>query len=203
MLLLWFLIAFFLLVVILIVLRWLLTPTRCARNTKRCRNKGDNGAKRNKCDKDIKLLHTHFDVLDVPESHGTTTLVLSCIDYRFIDAVTELVREEEEVEFYDTFSLAGGSLGYNQTVYATWPQTFLDTVALAKSLHGITKIVVVEHMSCGMYKSIYPDAIYPKKERLHHIQNIHDFKTAMSSVEPTLTVHGYLLYENGDSERIV
>lgn len=147
--------------------------------------------------------HTDFRVLEVPESHGTSTLVLSCIDYRFIDAVVQLVRKEEHVHFYDTFSLAGGSLGYNQSVYSNWPPTFLDTVGLAKSLHGITNIVVVEHMDCGMYKSIYSDAYIPKQERLYHIQNLQTFQQAMSIVEPTLTIRGYLLYENGDTERIV
>ena len=142
---------------------------------------------------------THFPTEEVPESHGTSTIVLSCIDYRFIRAVVELVKEDEGLTLYDTFCLAGGSLGYNQTVYPSWPPTWLDTLTLAKQLHGITTIVVVEHMDCGMYKSIYPDAVDPKLEKIHHQQNLQAFQTAMATIEPTLQVRGYLLYLDGES----
>lgn len=165
------------------------------------------GQRKNRCCSKIppigKKQCTDFCVKDVPEAHGTTTIVLSCIDYRFIHAVMELIKDDEGVHFYDTFSLAGGSLGYNQTTYPSWPTTWLDTVTLAKQLHGITQIIVVEHMDCGMYKTEYPSAVDPVQERLYHQQNMQAFKTAMATLEPALTVRGYLLYLNGESERLV
>lgn len=155
------------------------------------------------------LDHEPFQVENVAESSGTSTLVLSCIDYRFVRAVDELVRDEEGLEYWDAFALAGGSLGYNQSnVFPTWPQTWLDHVTLARSLHGIHQIVVVEHMDCGMYKQIYPNEHTPALERARHIENIHTFKTAMDTILTgcpghPIAIRGYLLYRDGHSERIV
>jgi carbonic anhydrase len=143
-----------------------------------------------------------FDVEDVPESYGTTTICLSCIDYRFVESIPEVLQEEEDVEFYDPFSLAGGSLGYNQTVFSTWPQTWLDTVQLAITLHKITQIIIVEHMDCGMYTNIY-GPLTPDEERQKHIDNMQTFQTAMATQFPTLAVRGYLVYLDGHAERLI
>jgi hypothetical protein len=168
---------------------------------------GNNSHKRMRCGHRIPPINkkqcTDFCVKDVPESHGTSTIVLSCIDYRFIHAVVELIKDDEGVHFYDTFSLAGGSLGYNQTTYPSWPPTWLDTLTLAKQLHGIKQIIVVEHEDCGMYKAEYPSAVDPIQERILHQQNMEAFKVAMATLEPTLEVRGYLLYLDGTSERLV
>ena len=144
-----------------------------------------------------------LDVEDVPEAHGTTTICLSCIDYRFVDAIGEILEDEEDVRYYDPFSLAGASLGYNQTVFPTWPQTWLDTVNLAKTLHSIKQVIVIEHMDCGMYRSIYGQNITPAEEHALHIQNVQAFRTAMASLEPTLAVRAYLAYLDGHAERIL
>jgi hypothetical protein len=143
------------------------------------------------------------DVEDVPESYGTTTICLSCIDYRFVESISEILEAEENVHYYDPFSLAGASLGYNQTVYPDWPQTWLDTVGLAKSLHKISQIIVIEHMDCGMYRAIYGANITPEQERVLHVENLQTFKTAMATLEPTLAVRGYLVYLDGSAQRLV
>ena len=144
-----------------------------------------------------------FDVEDVPESKGTTTICLSCIDYRFVESIGQVLETEEDVHYYDPFSLAGASLGYNQTGFVNWPQTWLDTVGLAKSLHNITQIIVIEHMDCGMYRAVYGQNITPEQERQLHIQNIQTFKNAMASLEPTLALRGYLVYLDGHIERLI
>jgi hypothetical protein len=40
-------------------------------------------------------------------------MVLSCMDYRFIDQAARLLQELEHARAYDKFILAGASLGYN------------------------------------------------------------------------------------------
>lgn len=113
-----------------------------------------------------------LEVEDVKETHGTSTLTLSCIDYRFIEGVNEIMREQEKVPYYDAFVLAGASLGYNQTIYPDWPQTLRDHITLAKQLHHISRIVVIEHMDCGMYKAVYPE-MTPTNEKEYHILMMH------------------------------
>lgn len=143
-----------------------------------------------------------FDTEEVPESHGTTTLSLSCIDYRFVESIPEVLRDEEGVEFFDGFALAGGSLGYNQTMFTSWPQTWLDTVQIAITLHKITTIIIVEHMDCGMYTTIY-GPLTPTEEHALHLQNMQTFRTAMATLFPTLAVRGYLVYLDGAAERLI
>lgn len=53
------------------------------------------------------------------------------------------------------FILAGASLGYNQNVYSAWTKTLDNHIELAKKLHDIKEIIVIDHMSCGAYKIFY------------------------------------------------
>ena len=55
---------------------------------------------------------------------------------------------------YDQFILAGASLGAENDKYPAWGKTFWEHVQVAIDLHGIRKIIVMDHRDCGVYKEI-------------------------------------------------
>ena len=121
-------------------------------------------------------------------------LVLSCIDYRFIDKTIEFLKQDCCIDAFDHTILAGASLGFNQTEYTSWKLTLLNHIDLAIKLHDIKKIVVVDHEDCGAYKIFHPDIIQnPLVEKKYHCLNITQFIETIKGLYPHLLVEGYYL----------
>src|SRR5579872_1549189 len=94
----------------------------------------------------------------VGPKHQAKVLLLSCIDFRFIDKISRFMDESGYRGDYDYFILAGASLGVNQQEFPEWSPTWWEHVDLALSLHSIQKIIVFGHEDCGAFRLIYPDA---------------------------------------------
>jgi carbonic anhydrase len=110
-------------------------------------------------------------------------LVLSCMDYRFINETIDYLYNNVSSNF-DYFVLAGSSLGYNQSIKHDtpddWSKTFEEHIDLAIELHDIKEIIVIDHMDCGYYKAVYKNELNGekydvKKERDKHYKNIEKF----------------------------
>ena|SRR5438552_17509765 len=138
------------------------------------------------------------------ETHSTEAMVLSCIDYRFIDGVISFLESNPSLSMkYDFTTIAGSSLGYNQKKYKYWSKTFIDMVSLAIDLHHIKQLIVFDHMDCGAYQLFYPDLGSDSgEERLLHIKNINEFIRKLRKIFPDLIYSGYLLHVNGSVEKI-
>lgn len=79
-------------------------------------------------------------------------MVLTCIDYRFIDTVVGFLENDPQYnKSFDLTTLAGTSLGFNQKKFECWKKTFLELTDLAIQLHHIKQVVVIDHMDCGAY----------------------------------------------------
>ena len=116
---------------------------------------------------------------------------------------------------FDYFVLAGASLGFNESkeAYSTkevpkhasnnWHLTYEDHVKLAIDLHHITEIVVVDHMDCGYYKSIYEDAVdTPAKERAKHVFNLHKFVSYMKNTPEFSNLSYVTILANLEGEKV-
>ena len=136
------------------------------------------------------------------QPHQAKTLVLSCMDYRFINDTIKYLNIHREGDF-DYFVLAGSSLGYNESREGSdpsWFKTFEEHVDLAIKLHGITEIIVVDHMDCGYYKAVYGDQVdTPDKEERKHNFNLHKFVRLMKPKYDKLSYKLLLAYfdDNG------
>lgn len=131
-------------------------------------------------------------------------LVLMCIDYRFVDTAVHYLENELDLENeYDLTALAGASLAYNQNKFKSWPITFIDHINIAIELHNIKRIIVFDHMDCGMYHLIYPK-VEPdsEEERELHIMNINKFIRRIKRLYPKLAYSGYLLNIDGSVDLI-
>jgi len=124
-------------------------------------------------------------------------IVLSCIDFRFVNDEIYFLNNDHKNNF-NQFSLAGASLGYNQTTFPEWRVTFDKHVELSKQLHDIDKIVVIDHMDCGAYRILYDNEEMTKDEEYElHIKNLNKFKTIASKKFPSLKISTYLIEIDG------
>lgn len=62
-----------------------------------------------------------IDAEDIYEkTHKAQAMVLSCIDYRFINTAIDFLEASVLDDKFDLTTLAGASLGFNQTKYTCW-----------------------------------------------------------------------------------
>jgi carbonic anhydrase len=141
--------------------------------------------------------------------HEAESLVLSCIDYRLVDAtVTELERGYNAP--FDYTTLAGASLYVNRPERTEWRNTYLQTVLLARDLHNIKGIVCVQHEECGAFVGVYPYLIDPKTGKIplnveieYAAANMKALRDLMREIHPDLYFRGYFLSLNGTLKLMV
>lgn len=138
-------------------------------------------------------------------THFAEAMVLTCIDYRFIDTITFFLEQNPVLsQKYDLTTLAGASLGFNQNEFKCWKKTFIDQLELAIQLHHIKQLIVFDHMDCGAYQLLYPDIeLNTKEERRLHKKNIKKFIRKLKKIFPKLVYSGYLAHVDGHIETIV
>jgi hypothetical protein len=81
-------------------------------------------------------------------------LLLTCMDFRFFVMIAKIMEVVGLAGKYDHVILAGAALGavvLQEPAEPAWHQTFFDHVELAKELHKIKYVLVMEHRDCGAY----------------------------------------------------
>ena len=115
------------------------------------------------------------------------------MDFRLIDDAVYFLDSKGYNNNYDELILAGASLGYNQTKYDAWKKTVDDHIVLAKKLHHINEIIVIDHMDCGAYRIFYDKKIIPRDDEIKlHKENFNNFKELINKSYSDLKVSTYL-----------
>src|SRR5713101_6495289 len=84
----------------------------------------------------------------------TDALLLSCMDFRLVDATERYMAGRGLRNKYDHIILAGASLGALTEKYPAWGKTFWEHLEVAIQLHKIHKVFLMDHRDCGAYKVI-------------------------------------------------
>jgi len=146
----------------------------------------------------VYVMYTPMRTQDQLTAHTAKALVITCMDFRLIDDAVHFLNSKGYNNNYDELILAGGSLGYNQTKYESWKKTVDDHIGLAKKLHNIKEIIVIDHLDCGAYKIFYNKTkISREKEIELHKDNFDKFEELISQAYPELEVSTYLMDLNG------
>ncbi|CAO3607751.1 unnamed protein product [Cunninghamella echinulata] len=76
------------------------------------------------------------------------------MDLRVLDDIVIFMKEDNLTNRYDHFILAGASLGtHNDNPYGPkWKETLFQNFEIAKNIHHIEDVYIVEHRDCGAYK---------------------------------------------------
>ncbi len=131
----------------------------------------------------------------------TENLLLSCMDYRLVNDIEKYMDGRSLAEEYDHIVLAGASLGALGEVMvggeakSVWKQTFSEHLTVAKSLHQIHKVIVMDHWDCGAYKATFGDDLYQdeKKAIQMHSKKLHAISVDIKKQYPELEFEGLLM----------
>jgi len=134
----------------------------------------------------------------------TEALLLSCMDFRLVDATGRYMASRGLAGKYDHIILAGAALGALTDKFPAWNQTFWDHVDVASDLHKIHKVMVLDHRDCGAYKVIMGEdfATDPAKETAIHTTQLKQLSKRVQEKYPALEVELLLMALDGKVEAI-
>ena len=135
---------------------------------------------------------------------SAAALVLSCIDYRLTSEVVAFMNGLDLTDAYDQVILAGAALGAQAEAYPAWSTTFWQHLDLAIQLHGIERVIVIDHRDCGAYRLVLGEdlAADPDRETQVHAQWQQALRDAIAAQYPSLTVDLYLMALDGTAEAL-
>ncbi|HEY6352513.1 MAG TPA: carbonic anhydrase [Candidatus Angelobacter sp.] len=132
-------------------------------------------------------------------------MVLSCIDPRIIDQVHYYIDVESKLRCnYSQFVIAGAAVGVVAPKFRNWHETFWENLSESIKLHGIEKVIAIDHRDCSAAKIAYPDVDFrnPAKEKEAHEKVMTAFREEVKKRHRGLTVVTLLMDLNGDVETL-
>jgi len=142
----------------------------------------------------------------IARAAGTAeALALTCIDYRLVDDNVRFLDGMKLEKQYDQIALAGASLGAVSTKFPSSNAAFWDHVDIAKQLHHIKRVIVVDHRDCGAFKVVYGKSFAAARdpETVQHKTVMTELKAALAKKHPDLTSEFYLMALDGKAERVI
>jgi len=132
-------------------------------------------------------------------------LGFTCIDYRVVDEAVALFHQQHLTNQYDMMALAGASLGAVSPLFPSSNAAFWDHIGIAKKLHNIKKVVVVDHRDCGAYKIAFGKnyAGSGAAELAQHKGVMGKMQAMLKEKHPDLGGEFYLLALDGSAERVI
>ena len=118
------------------------------------------------------------------ESHSCEAVVVTCIDFRFQDFISQWISQNLPPKSYDRVAFAGGVKNL---------ETILGQIEISKRLHDIKKVVLINHEDCGAYG----EQGTPEK----HSEDLKNAATKIKELHPDLEVETYYLHLDGTFER--
>jgi len=130
------------------------------------------------------------------------SLVLTCIDPRFVSPVGTWMASQGLKDKYSQFAIAGASIGVVAPAFVGWAPAFWENLAASIQLHKISRVVVVNHRDCGAAKIAYgADALASRDgETALHRKVFTDFAAQVAQKQPALKVNGGLMALDGSIE---
>ena len=134
-----------------------------------------------------------------------TALGITCIDYRLVEDGVHFFHDKHLTKDYDQVSLAGASLAAVSDKFPSSNAAFWNHIDIAKTLHHIHKVIVVDHRDCGAYKVAFGTDYQgePVPELAQHKTVMQQVKTKLAEVHPELESEFYLMALDGTAERVV
>lgn len=129
-------------------------------------------------------------------------MVLSCIDPRFQEPVSQYTAGRKLTGKYSQFTIAGASIGVVAPAFKEWHKTFWDNLEASIQLHSIEKVIVVNHRDCGAAKIAYGDAAVANAaaETKTHREAAAEFRKQLAARHPKLGVEMGLMALDGKLE---
>lgn len=136
---------------------------------------------------------------------NVTALAVTCIDYRLVDAAVRFFDSQHLTNDYDQVSLAGASLAAVSDKFPSSNAAFWDHVTIAKQLHNIKEVIVLDHRDCGAFKVAFGKDYQGEgaTETAQHKMVMGQVKAKLATTHPDLMAQFYLMALNGKTERVL
>jgi carbonic anhydrase len=136
--------------------------------------------------------------------HTIKALCVTCIDYRFLNKDAAYVANDLALfKDADILALAGASLsGVSKKFKASVP-AFWEQLGLARTLHKIEKIVVIDHRDCGAFNAEFGVPPNREAETDQHLKVMQELSKALHD-QPGIMLQQefYLMPLEGCAERM-
>lgn len=134
-----------------------------------------------------------------------TALAVTCMDYRLVDDAVRFFDSRKLTNDYDQIGLAGAALAAVSEKFPSSNAAFWDQLAIAKQLHHIRKLIVLDHRDCGAYKVAFGKDFqgHGAAETLQHKQVMEQVKARLAKLHPDLAGEFWLMDLDGKAARIV
>ncbi len=127
------------------------------------------------------------------------SMLLTCIDPRFVTPAAKWMDGQHLNGKYSHFSFAGASVGVVAPSFVSWAPAFWDNLATSIQLHGIKRVMVVNHRDCGAAKIAYGAAAVatPELETALHRKVFAEFTGQLAQRQPKMGIGGGLMALDG------
>ena len=134
--------------------------------------------------------------------HAAEALVLNCMDYRLVGKATDYLEGIGLAGRYDLVSMAGGALGVMLSTDGAWAKAFWDQLTLARDLHGIRRLIAIDHRDCGACREFVGStcSVDAARETEIHRKVMTDFAVEVERRMPGLEVELLLMDLQGNVE---
>ena len=142
---------------------------------------------------------------EAAQAATVTALAVTCIDYRLVDDAVKFFDAKHLTNDYDQVSLAGASLAAVSDKFPSSNAAFWDHIGIAKTLHHIKKVIVVDHRDCGAYKVAFGKDYQGEHvaETAQHKSVMEQVKAKLAKTHPELGSEFYLMALDGTAERVI
>ena len=124
-------------------------------------------------------------------------MILSCIDPRFQPIIFNYLKKKKLRGQYSLFSIAGSGIGVTASRFKKWHQTFWDNLDTSIKLHGIKKLIVINHQDCGAAKILNGKKKFDKfNETQIHKASFKKIKKSLRKKHPKLKIEMILISLN-------
>ena len=134
-------------------------------------------------------------------AHHARVFLVTCMDFRLFNDTNKLLKERGYDVNYDQFVLAGVSLGFLQDKYPEWGKALIDHIKISIKWHKIDKVILLDHLDCGAYKTFCPH-LKKEDEMEEHKKNLKLAKEKIQKEFPELNVRTWILHLDGKVDRI-
>lgn len=134
-------------------------------------------------------------------AHDIKALLITCMDYRFIDSFYAEAQDLGIEHSYDRVALAGDIKNIVKPAQPQDAELMLRQIEISHELHHIKEVVVISHQNCGAYPELA--GLSEEDELAAHRTDLLEAKRIIEE-RVGVAVHPYIatLHE-GDHERII
>ena len=112
-------------------------------------------------------------------------MVLSCIDPRCQLKINSIMKNKKLSGKYSLFSIAGSTLGITSKNFKNWEKVFWTNFSISSQIHGIKKLIAINHYDCGLAKMLSKKKLFNKKiEKKIHYKSFKLLKKSFSKKYP-------------------